>query len=869
MKHKIKILTIILTAVVIITFMPLAVSAGTILVKNHPGDAASEEQATEYEGSSNCLPGGTFDLVTLDDVAADQPVASLPGEKKRSGAKSGRTEMPLLMIVIGFNDTPYNNDYDWGTTIFSANPADESLSSYYTDNSQGKFTFAPAIETSEYNVGGNTNINDKPSDGIIHVSVDMDHGDWLDVFRENGHNRESWANALSEAVSKADGYVDLGQYDNNENGKIETNELALGFIIAGGEGSHLNNRFYSHNYLTWAHAWKMESFMDTAPECDGKTVSSYIAIAEDTKYYRNDENDNDYDDYDYAFSSFTAEDLTEDDIIRPGETKAINPLNKDGLFKFVADKTGWYIYYSYLEDSDDDETDPVGRVLNSDGETIASNNSYDDDFNFMMQFYAESGETFYLQSTVFEGRSEYMVSLIELTDYEEPTKPTDQIETKQAGIGTLAHELGHYLGLPDFYNTENSDNGNGPWRKYQVGRISIMAGGNWCYVYDQDGEQSFKPCAFDACSRVMLGWVDPVDASAGSTYTVYAQDYSANAENSGYNILKVPTKNKNEYYLIENRQFNGWDEAIKTSYPEDDKIYEWEGIDGKMHSEVEESGSNAKTGGLVIWHVDEGIIDQYLEDNKINTSNHRPGYMPTYMEYDTYPDFKFIGKYVDIRKAFFDEDIYNNKYAATAGQLIKLPVYNQSEDIPSARESLSYGLKLNNTGNSIRVTITDEGSGGVDESDHEATGAIQKKHDHKYSTWAITTYPTEISEGQKSRTCTICGDTQTASVSQLPPTLKAVKIKKLKASKKAATITWNKISKKNLKKFKKVQIQYSPDKTFKTGVKTKLVKAKKTSMKITQLKSKKKYYVRIRAYTKSGGEVHVSKWSKRKSVRVK
>ena len=91
-------------------------------------------------------------------------------------------------------------------------------------------------------------------------------------------------------------------------------------------------------------------------------------------------------------------------------------------------------------------------------------------------------------------------------------------------------------------------------------------------------------------------------------------------------------------------------------------------------------------------------------------------------------------------------------------------------------------------------------------------------------------------------------------------------ISKPSASKKAITVKWKKVSN---KKTKKIEIQYSTDKTFQTSVKTKYASSKKTSLKIKALKSKKKYFVRIRAYTSSGGTVHVSKWSAVKSVKVK
>lgn len=99
--------------------------------------------------------------------------------------------------------------------------------------------------------------------------------------------------------------------------------------------------------------------------------------------------------------------------------------------------------------------------------------------------------------------------------------------------------------------------------------------------------------------------------------------------------------------------------------------------------------------------------------------------------------------------------------------------------------------------------------------------------------------------------------------------LKTVTIRKPKAAKKAALIKWKKVAKKYLKKTKKIQIQYSLDKSFKKGVKTKFVSAKKVSYKLKGLKSKKTYYIRIRGYTKTNGIIHVSKWSSKKAVKIK
>ena len=96
--------------------------------------------------------------------------------------------------------------------------------------------------------------------------------------------------------------------------------------------------------------------------------------------------------------------------------------------------------------------------------------------------------------------------------------------------------------------------------------------------------------------------------------------------------------------------------------------------------------------------------------------------------------------------------------------------------------------------------------------------------------------------------------------------LTPIKISSIKASNKAAMVKWKKV--KNQKKIDGIEIQYSTDKTFKTGVQTTTAKKSAVSKKIKKLTSKKKYYIRIRAYKNDDNVKHVSDWSV-KAVKVK
>lgn len=94
---------------------------------------------------------------------------------------------------------------------------------------------------------------------------------------------------------------------------------------------------------------------------------------------------------------------------------------------------------------------------------------------------------------------------------------------------------------------------------------------------------------------------------------------------------------------------------------------------------------------------------------------------------------------------------------------------------------------------------------------------------------------------------------------------KKTSIKKLKKGKKSITILWAKSA-----GVKGYQIQLATDKKFKKNKKIVTIKKQKTTKKtVKKLKSKKKYFVRVRTYKTVNGKKVYSSWSKIKSFKTK
>jgi hypothetical protein len=97
---------------------------------------------------------------------------------------------------------------------------------------------------------------------------------------------------------------------------------------------------------------------------------------------------------------------------------------------------------------------------------------------------------------------------------------------------------------------------------------------------------------------------------------------------------------------------------------------------------------------------------------------------------------------------------------------------------------------------------------------------------------------------------------------------KGTTLKKPMAAGRAVTVKWKKQSAKMAKaRITGYQIQLATDRNFTKNKRTKTVKGyRNTSKKVTNLKAKKKYYIRIRTYKKTGKKTYWSKWSKLQTV---
>ncbi len=121
-----------------------------------------------------------------------------------------------------------------------------------------------------------------------------------------------------------------------------------------------------------------------------------------------------------------------------------------------------------------------------------------------------------------------------------------QTDTKVDGIGTICHEFSHCLGYPDVYDTEYKD-------FYGMGRWDLMCSGNY-------NGNSFCPAGYTAYEKWVAGWIEPVELTENTSVT------GMTTVANGGNAYKFTNPGfSDEYYIIENRQQEGWDSGLASS----------------------------------------------------------------------------------------------------------------------------------------------------------------------------------------------------------------------------------------------------------------------------------------------------------------
>ena len=202
--------------------------------------------------------------------------------------------------------------------------------------------------------------------------------------------------------------------------------------------------------------------------------------------------------------------------------------------------------------------------------------------------------------------------------------------------GLLTAQVGSHLGLPDLFNTNTGESG--------IGRFGLMDGAG---IFAYNG---LFPPRLSAWEKTFLGWDRPFQVDNQSESTIELPAHSSNNQNR---IAKINLSNE-EYFLVENRHRdpdgNGVTLTIQApdgslseqtfSNMDEEFVGQQAGFDELLNPGVvinvsnydfalpggfDDDNNRHLNGGILIWHIDEGVINRKLGVEGINNNPDRRG----------------------------------------------------------------------------------------------------------------------------------------------------------------------------------------------------------------------------------------------------
>ena len=105
------------------------------------------------------------------------------------------------------------------------------------------------------------------------------------------------------------------------------------------------------------------------------------------------------------------------------------------------------------------------------------------------------------------------------------------VEPENGGLGVFAHEYGHDLGLPDFYDTNGGDNGSSFW--------TTMSSGSWLGHGGADEGIGTQPGSFGPEEKLFLGWLKYTEVNKGDGTRSISLSPSEKQVDGAYQAVKV------------------------------------------------------------------------------------------------------------------------------------------------------------------------------------------------------------------------------------------------------------------------------------------------------------------------------------------